>query len=239
MLKLTCATFSPIFGVCLDPWKYFAEPLSWNNRTKEHKDTDINQSIAITATPFSQPMEWNAAKHSLLFDLICSRKAHLIMMNCHSGRCCCSPNSVGMVSLCSVANHFRMTHTENTDERHDPIYLKRNWCDHHKIETLEKSIFWWFRLDGAGTLEMNGNEIEKYIFVGNKWTMETPTGQAMIMIIIIIIDYYVPWIMSLQLKNSSRKNHVSWVMNHDCRTVPHELWWRNGKMEWNLRAMTM
>lgn len=120
--KLTCATFSPIFGVCLDPWKYFAEPLSCMNRNNPLIDLVQFRGLCGSVKCFVPPQI--GMKILLLFDLIYSRKAHLIMMNYHSGRCYYSPNSVGMVLLCSVANHFRMTHTENTDEPHDPIYLE-------------------------------------------------------------------------------------------------------------------
>lgn len=101
------------------------------------------------------------------------------MMNYHAGRCCCSPNSVGMVVLCSVANHFRMTHTGNTDERHDPIYLEWIDCRHtsrwkqKRNYKKEKNIILTFDRDGP--LKMIRNRVKEYVC---RWQNELCTGQV-------------------------------------------------------------
>lgn len=102
--RLTCATFSPIFGVWRLPWKNFPEPLSWE-RQKIHYSCHHRASTDISP--------W------------CDQKAHWTMTNCHCGHPF-APNFGVLVRWWPpyiVVNHFLMTHMENIDVIGSQIYL--------------------------------------------------------------------------------------------------------------------
>lgn len=111
-------------AICLDlPELYSVYAVNLGRISRNHYPMRM-QLVLVKRKVQQKKTETNTANklkrnHSLWLDQIDIRKAHWIVLSYHADRYRHLSNVVGMILLCIVVNHFRMTHMEKIDETHD------------------------------------------------------------------------------------------------------------------------